>query len=251
MIIELSQARQWRADLARHGRNPALVARGKVLLDRLPTIGEDVKQAKNCAYVLCGEPFIAERKDQIYCPKGTCKMAAHRMRYHNESTDLADILARARDAELQWHGVAGQDATAKQRRDDTLRAAYDAIARDLGIVRVEMSPFETHVEMVPVELHAKMYPIETHVEMVPVELHAPVVVAPVEPLTPEIVRGKLLSFMAETSFGQGKIGKLAGVSQSTISKFLSRDDEKKTDGSEDFRRAILDLVTQDHGLDRR
>jgi hypothetical protein len=225
MILELSKASQWRADLARHGRNPALVMRGKVLLDTLPTIGENdvTKQAKTCAYVLCGEPFIAQRKDQIYCDKGTCKMAAYRLRNHGyETTDLADILARARDAELQSHGVAGTNhsdvSRAKRYREDALRAAYDAIARELG------------------------FELETHdVQNEPENDASP------DPLEPHVLRANLREFMAETGYGQSRIAKLADVNQSTVSLFV----RNLTDGSEAFRRALWAVISQDHGVDRR
>lgn len=229
MILDFFQARQWRADLARHGQNPALVERGQVLLDTLPTIGDNdvTKQAKKCAFVLCGEPFIAERKDQIYCPKGTCKMAAYRLRNHGyETTDLADILARARDAELQSHGVAGTNhgdvSKAKRYREDALRAAYDALAAELGIV------------------HA-------YEQKVVLSTDEPENDAEQDPLTPENVREKLRAWMLETGYGQTKVAKLAGVGQPTISQFLN----EKTGGSEAFRQSILDVISQDHGMDRR
>lgn len=228
-VVDLVRFSRTRADLERfvvknHSYDPT------ELLEKL-RIGDDVKQSKNCAYVLCGEPFIAERKDQIYCPKGTCKMAAFRLRKHGyETTDLADILARARDAELQSHGVAGTNhddvSRAKRYREDAFRKAYDALAAELGIVH------ETH---------------ETPVDELDELQNEPENDASPEPLTPELVREKLRAFMIDTSFGQSKVGKLVGASQPTISQFLAG----KTDGSEAFRQSILDLVNQDHGMDRR
>jgi predicted transcriptional regulator len=53
--------------------------------------------------------------------------------------------------------------------------------------------------------------------------------------------------MAETGMGQSRIAKLAGVQQSTISLFLA----EKTDGSSAFRTSIWDVISQDHGMDRR
>lgn len=190
-----------------------------------------MKQAKNCAYILCNEPFIAERKDQIYCDKGTCKMAAHRLKKAGfESTELSEVLSRARDAELQWHGVGGDKTReAKRRREDALRAAYDAIGAELGIVQQSV-----------------VLSNEPANELDEAE-NEPENEATQDPLTPALVREKLRAFMAETSFGQSKIAKLAGVGQPTISLFLAG----KTDGSDAFRRSILDVVTQDHGMDRR
>ena len=189
-----------------------------------------MKQAKTCAYVLCGEPFIAERKDQIYCPKGTCKMAAYRLRNHGyESTELSEVLSRARDAELQWHGVGGgKTREAKRRREDALRAAYDAIGAELGIVQAPVAPVD--------ELDEPEN-----------EQDEPENDAEQDPLTPERVREKLRAWMLETGYGQTKVAKLACVGQPTISQFLN----EKTDGSEDFRRAILAVVDQDDGMDRR
>lgn len=225
-VVDLVRFRRTRADLERFAmKNPDYDPTD--LLEKL-RIGDDVKQAKNCAYVLCGEPFIAERKDQIYCPKGTCKMAAYRLRNHGyETTDLADVLARARDAELQSHGVAGTNhsdvSRAKRYREDALRAAYDAIAAELGIVH---------------EL-----PVDELDEL----QNEPENDASPDPLEAQFVRAKLREFMAETGYGQSRIAKLADVNQSTVSLFV----RNLTDGSEAFRRAILDLVTQDHGMDRR
>jgi hypothetical protein len=223
-VTDLVRFSRARTDLERFARkNPSYDP--SELLERLER-ENDVKQAKKCAFVLCGEPFIAERKDQIYCPKGTCKMAAYRLRNHGyETTDLADILARARDAELQSHGVAGTNhgdvSKAKRYREDALRAAYDALAAELGIVQAPVAPVD--------------------------ELDEPENDAEQDPLTPERVREKLRAWMLETGYGQTKVAKLACVGQPTISQFLN----EKTDGSEDFRRAIMSVVTQDHGMDKR
>ena len=223
MIVDFFQARQWRADLARHGKNPALVMRGQVLLDTLPTIGDNdvTKQAKKCAFILCQEPFVAERKDTIYC-SDKCKVAAYRLRkFGHESTELSEVLSRAHEAELQWHGVGGASSDAlkaKRRREDALRAAYDAIGTELGIVQAPVAPVDEP---------------ENDAEQ--------------DPLTPALVREKLRAFMAETGYSQGKIVKLAGVNQSTVSLFV----RNLTDGSEDFRQSILDVISQDHGMDRR
>ena len=222
-VVDFVRFSRARTDLERFARkNPSYDP--SELLERLER-ENDVKQAKKCAFILCQEPFVAERKDQIYCPKGTCKMAAYRLRNHGyETTDLADILARARDAELQSHGVAGTNhgdvSKAKRYREDALRAAYAAIGAELGIVQA--SPVD-EPENEP----------ENDAEQ--------------DPLTPERVREKLRAFMAETGYSQGKIVKLAGVNQSTVSLFV----RNLTGGSEDFRRAIMSVVTQDHGMDRR
>jgi len=221
-VTDLVRFSRARTDLERFARkNPSYDP--SELLERLER-ENDVKQAKKCAFVLCGEPFIAERKDQIYCPKGTCKMAAYRLRNHGyETTDLADILARARDAELQSHGVAGTShgdvSKAKRYREDAFRAAYDAIGAELGIVQAPVN--EPENEQDEPENDAKKVD-----------------------LTPENVREKLRAWMLETGYGQTKVAKLVGVGQPTISQFLSG----KTKGSEDFRRAIIDLVSQDHGI---
>ena len=256
-VVDLVRFRRTRTDLERFAVKNQDIDLDK-LLDKIESV-ELMKQAKNCAYLLCQEPFIAERKDQIYCGKGTCKMAAHRLRNHDESTDLADILARARDAEMQWHGVAGQDATAKQRRDDTLRAAYDALAVALGIVEPIAIPrvfsLRQYVEqsLAPVEpapivpVVAPIVPVVAPVEDVELHVEPAPVPALHDPLTPEHVRKTLRAFIAETSFSQGKIARLASTNQPMISQFLSG----KTDGSPAFRQSILDLISQDHGLDRR
>ena len=231
-VVDLVRFSRARTDLERFARkNPSYDP--SELLERLER-ENDVKQAKKCAFVLCGEPFIAERKDQIYCPKGSCKMAAYRLRNHGyETTDLADILARARDAELQSHGVAGTShgdvSKAKRYREDAFRAAYDAIGAELGIVQQSVVLSTDELD----EPENEQDEPENDAEQ--------------DPLTPERVREKLRAFMAETGYSQGKIVKLAGVNQSTVSLFV----RNLTGGSEDFRRAIMSVVTQDHGMDRR
>jgi len=128
-------------------------------------------------------------------------------------------------------------------------------------VPVEPAPVEAPVE-VPVPVQAVEVPVEAHVEPAPVEapvepapVEAPVEPAPVElendatpdPVDADRVRNKLRAFIAETGFSQKKIARLAGTNQPMISQFLSG----KTDGSSAFRTSIWDVVTQDHGLDRR
>lgn len=222
-VTDLVRFSRARTDLERFARkNPSYDP--SELLERLER-ENDVKQAKKCAFVLCGEPFIAERKDQIYCPKGTCKMAAYRLRNHGyETTDLADILARARDAELQSHGVAGTShgdvSKAKRYREDAFRAAYAALAAELGIVQA--SPVD-EPENEP----------ENDAEQ--------------DPLDADILREKLRAFRDETGFSQAKIAKLVGSNQPTISQFQNG----KIVPAEHVRRAILDLISQDHGMDRR
>lgn len=227
-VTDLVRFSRARTDLERFARkNPSYDP--SELLERLERENA-VKQAKKCAFILCQEPFVAERKDTIYC-KDACKVGAYRLRKHGyETTDLADVLARARDAELQSHGVAHGDASkAKRRREDALRAAYDAIESELGIVHA----YEQKIVLSTDEPDEPENEPENDAKKVD--------------LTPEIVREKLRAFMAETSFGQGKIAKLAGVNQPMISMFLAG----KKDGSPSFRQSILDVVEQDHGMDRR
>jgi len=224
VILEFSRARQWRTDLARHGQNAALRARGQVLLDTLPTIGENVEYPKNCEYILCRKDFVSGRKDARFCCDAH-RTAAGKMRDKREPSDLAKLMERAIEFDSQFYG-GPSSLESKRARNDALRDVYDAIGAELGIVH------ETH---------------ETPVDELGELQNEPENDAEQDPLTPENVREKLRAFMTETTMGQGKIGKLAGVSQSTISQFLAA----KTDGSEDVRRSIMDVVTQDHGMDRR
>ncbi len=325
MIIELSQARQWRADLARHGENAALRARSKGLLDTLPTIRDETMAAKKCAF--CGIEFIG-RKDARFC-SDVHRAAANRRKDERGPSELAEKLRSAAQADdLYVASIGSVDAGKHKRaRNVALHEAHAAIVAELGqeqepnasrtevdepvvttvdvvdvveeqdpnasrtevqepvVTTVDVveeqepnasrtevdEPVVTTVDVVDVveaqEPNASrtevQEPVVTTVDVVeeqdpnasrtevqepvaPVVV-APVVVAPVELLTPEIVREKLRAFIAETSFGQGKIAKLAGVNQPMISMFLAG----KKDGSPSFRQSILDVVDQDHGLDRR
>ncbi len=279
MIIELSQARQWRADLARHGENAALRARSKGLLDTLPTIRDETMAAKKCAF--CGIEFIG-RKDARFC-SDVHRAAANRRKDERGPSELAEKLRSAAQADdLYVASIGSVDAGKHKRaRNVALHEAHAAIVAELGqeqepnASRTEVDePVVTTVDVVDVveeqEPNASRTevdePVVTTVDVVDVVeeqepnasrtevqepvapvVVAPVVVAPVELLTPEIVREKLRAFIAETSFGQGKIAKLAGVNQPMISMFLAG----KKDGSPSFRQSILDVVDQDHGLDRR
>jgi hypothetical protein len=154
------------------------------------------------------------------------------MRDTREPSDVSKLMTRAIEFDSQFYG-GPSSLESKRARNDAFRAVYDAIGAELGIVH------EVPVE-VPVVESAKGQHERPELHEVPVEV--PVVEVPVVE-----VRERLRAFMKDTSFGQSKIAKLVGVGQPTISQFLSG----KTKGSEDFRRAILDLVSQDHGMDRR
>lgn len=237
MILELSRVRTWRADLARLGQNPALRARGQVLLDTLPTIGEnDVEYQKTCEYILCRKDFVSGRKDTRFCSDAH-RTAAGKMRDTREPSELSKLMTRAIEFDSQFYG-GPSSLESKRARNDAFRAVYDAIGAELGIVHevpVEVPELHEVPVEVPVVESAKGQHERPELHEVPVEV--PVVE----------VRERLRAFMAETSFGQSKIAKLVGVGQPTISQFLSG----KTKGSEDFRRAIIDLVSQDHGMDKR
>jgi len=248
MIIELSQARQWRADLARHGENAALRARSKGLLDTLPTIRDETMAAKKCAF--CGIEFIG-RKDARFC-SDVHRAAANRRKDERGPSELAEKLRSAAQADdLYVASIGSVDAGKHKRaRNVALHEAHAAIVAELGqeqepnASRTEVQePVVTTVDAVDVVQEQEPNASRTEVQ----EPVAPVVVAPVEPLEPQFVREKLRAFMVETSFGQGKIAKLAGVNQPMISMFLAG----KKDGSPSFRQSILDVILQDHGLDRR
>ena len=240
MILELSRVRTWRADLARLGQNPALRARGQVLLDTLPTIGEnDVEYQKTCEYILCRKDFVSGRKDTRFCSDAH-RTAANKAKDTREPSDISKLMTRAIEIDSQFYG-GPSSLESKRARNDAFRAVYDAIGAELGIVHERPGSVpELHEVPVPVVEVPVEVPVVESVEgqHERPELHEVPVVE---------VREKLRAFMAETSFGQSKIAKLVGVGQPKISQFLSG----KTKGSEDFRRAILDLVSQDHGMDRR
>lgn len=214
MILEFSRAQQWRADLARHGQNAALRARGQVLLDTLPTIGENVEYPKKCEFILCQKDFVATRKDTRFCCDAH-RTAAGKMRDTREPSDLAKAMERAIEFDSQYYGNPSNHDV-RRARNAALRDVLSAIETELGIVH-EVPEEPENEPALPT------------------------------PLTPDEVREKLRAFMAETGFGQNRIAKLAGVSQPMISQFLN----EKTGGSEDFRRSIMDVVNQDHGMDRR
>lgn len=220
-VVDLSRFSRTRADLERFAlKNPDYDP--TEFLEKLER-NTMAKYQKTCAFILCNSPFVAERKDESYC-KGACKQAAYRMRqYGAERSELATLLQSAHEAEEQFQGVAGASPdkiTAKRRRDDTLRAAYDAIGAELGIVH------ETPVDEPEDEPENDASP---------------------DPLESHVLRAKLREFMAETGYGQNRIAKLADVNQATISKFV----RNLTDGSEAFRQSIFDVISQDHGMDRR
>ena len=226
MIIELSQARQWRADLARHGKNAALSARGKVLLD---TLRDETMAAKKCAF--CGIEFIG-RKDARFC-SDVHRAAANRRKDERGPSELAEKLRSAAQADdLYVASIGSFDAGKHKRaRNVALHEAHAAIVAELG---QEQEPNASRTEVDA--------PVVTTVDAVDA-------VQEQEPnaSTSDDVRAKLRAFIAETSFSQKKIARLAGTSQPTISQFLAG----KTDGSPSFRQSILDVVDQDHGLDRR
>jgi hypothetical protein len=198
------------------------------------------------------------------------------MRDTREPSDVSKLMTRAIEFDSQFYG-GPSSLESKRARNDAFRAVYDAIGAELGIVHevpVEVPVVESakgqherpELHEVPVEVpvvesakgqHERPELHEVPVE-VPVvesakgqherpELHEVPVEVPVVEVPVVEVRERLRAFMKDTSFGQSKIAKLVGVGQPTISQFLSG----KTKGSEDFRRAILDLVSQDHGMDRR
>ncbi len=215
MIIELSRVRTWRADLARHGQNPALRARGQVLFDTLPTIGEnEVEYEKKCKYILCGQTFIAARKDKDFCCDAH-RTASHKLR-ENEPSSLAKLMTRAVEFDAQFYGHPS-NPDVKRARDAALRDVHSAIETELGIVHEQAR--ETHEPKV----HDEPSTVET--ERVS--------------STPELVREKLKDFMAKHNVTQGRIAELCGSNQSQISRFLNGKDQ-----SQEFRNAIEKMIDE-------
>jgi hypothetical protein len=270
MIVDLVRVRQGREKLAllaqKHPELRGISSAENVSnwIETLQLNGEKnvVEYEKTCEYILCRKVFISGRKDARF-HTDACRTAAGKMRDKREPSDLAKLMERAIEFDSQFYG-GPSSLESKRARNDALRAVYDAIGAELGIVH-ERPGSVPELHEVPVvesakgqherpELHevpvvevpvVEVPVVEVPVVEVPV-VEVPVVEVPVVEVPVVEVRERLRAFMAETSFGQSKIAKLVGVGQPTISQFLSG----KTKGSEDFRRAIIDLVSQDHGMDK-
>ena len=238
MIVDLVRVRQGREKLALLAqKHPELRGTSSAenvsnWIETLQLNGEKnvVEYEKTCEYILCRKVFISGRKDARF-HTDACRTAAGKMRDKREPSDLAKLMERAIEFDSQFYG-GPSSLESKRARNDALRDVYDAIGAELGIVH-EVPAELGIVHEVPV------------VEVPSVEV--PVVEVPSVEVPVVEVRERLRAFMKDTSFGQLKIAKLVGVGQPTISQFLSG----KTKGSEDFRRAIIDLVSQDHGMDKR
>jgi hypothetical protein len=188
---------------------------------------------KKCKYILCGKAFTAGRKDKEFCSDAH-RTAANKLR-DNEPSDLAKLLSRAVEFDAQYHGHPS-NLEIKRARDGAFRAAYDALAAELDLAPLLTSAVMVDPAAIMQRLDANRCPDHPHEHR---DFCGSCRSAPV-------LREKLRAYM-QTGMSQSRLAKLAGVSQSTISLFLA----EKTDGGEDFRRAILDVVTQDHGMDKR
>ena len=159
----------------------------------------------DCEYVLCGKPFETKRKDARFC-SDLHRALSNQLRHKRESSALATLLFRASQAENQFD-VATSNPDVKRARDTVLRAAYDA----LGIV------------------------LELHVDE---PQNEPENDATQDPLTPELVREKLIAYRDKSGSSQVEIAEKVGFSHGHVNQF----ENGKTNGSPEFRRKVLDLV---------
>ena len=220
MIIELARARQWRDDLSRHGQNAALRARGKVLLDTLPTIRDETMAAKKCAF--CGIEFIG-RKDARFC-SDVHRAAANRRKDERGPSELAEKLRSAAQADdLYVASIGSVDAGKHKRaRNVALHEAHAAIEVELGIVHKSTeveAPVLTPVDVVELGQAQEPNASRTEVEapvLTPVDVVEPNAIAS----TSDDVRAKLASFMKQTKMTQSQVGKALHMSQAQISRFL-------------------------------
>jgi len=225
-VVDLVRFSRTRADLERFAlKNPSYDP--LELLERIERKNA-VKHSKTCAFVLCQEPFIAERKDTIYCSDAH-KVAAYRLRKQGyESTELSDALLHAHEAELQWHGVAGTSPDAlkaKRTRDAALRAAYDAIGAELAL-QIIARDYEQGVSLSPANDATDKLQNEPEND------------AEQDDLTPENVQEKLREYRAKVGSSQNEVAEKLGCSQGHVNQF----ERGRTNGSPEFRRKVLELV---------
>ena len=191
----------------------SLVRQGRDKLALAKMLGaksiDEENMTHDCEYVLCAKPFETKRKDARFC-SDLHRALSNQLRHKREPSQLATLLFRASQAENQFDG-GSSNPDVKRARDAILREAYDAIARDLGIVQDEQDEPENDGSG--------------------------------DPLDADLVREKLDAYCRRTGTSQTEVAEKLGFTSGHVSNF----EHRRTNGSPEFRRAIMDLMSQNHG----